>query len=60
MFLYICIHISVSCLPIEFKMLNWILFIALGVFVCNLADAQHPGARVILTPKALDYGNALC
>ena len=46
-------------LPIEFKMLNWILFTALGVFVCNLADAQHPGARVILTSKALDYGNAL-
>ena len=45
---------------LEFKMLNWILFIAFGVFVFNHVGAQHPGARVILTSKTLNYGNVLC
>ena len=35
-------------------MLKWTLMF---VLVCNYADGQYPGARLILTSKALDYGN---
>ena len=41
-------------------MLKWTVFALLGMFVLNHAadhDAQCPGARLILTSKALDYGN---
>ena len=37
-------------------MLNWTLLVIFGIFV-NYADSQYPGARIILTSKALDYGN---
>ena len=37
-------------------MLNWTLFVIFGIFV-DCAVGQYPGARMILTSKALDYGN---
>ena len=37
--------------------MNWILLVAFGAFVFNCVYAEHPGVRVILTSKALDYGN---
>ena len=40
--------------------MNWILLVAFGTFVCNCVEAEYPGARVIFTPKALDYGNVSC
>ena len=41
-------------------LLKWTLFVIFGIFVFNYpADAQYPGARLILTSKALDYGNVL-
>ena len=49
-----------TLITVEFKMLNLILFIVFGVFMFNLTDAQHPGARVILTSKSLNYGNVQC
>ena len=40
-------------------MLNWTVFIVFGMTVFNHADGEYPGARLILTSKALDYGNTL-
>ena len=42
---------------VEFKMLNWSIIL---MFLFNCVDAHDPGARLILTPKALEYGNILC
>ena len=39
-------------------LLKWTLFAIFGMLVFNYpAGAQYPGARLILTSKALDYGN---
>ena len=41
-------------------MLKWILFTLLWMIVSNhTIEVQYPGARLIVTSKALDYGNGV-